>query len=448
MKQDKTAASTLTKRRFVYWLSQNLTDGDGNVLCTKEGLLDTLRSKMPQNAFWALILHDRDPKDDDPQQLKAPHIHIFIRLKENNCTIERMSEILNIRSSQFVLPEAIRHSGYRVKGLDTDAHCVQYMTHEHADSKVRYADSLIETNDREHLDYLLAVDIVPPQQKEELARKLIEEITNNKTTLMQYFSADNPDFDGVLAVDKYAKLNNAEKIRILRHPQKARERRVIFISGFASDCGKTSLAVRLIEQIARRVYRAPDNVDCSQQQPFCFCMSAETSWNGYSSQPILLLDDILPSELKKTFGSASAVKLTLDPHPKAVTANVKGSHVNPCVEWVFITSTYDFERYMSELHSHVFPGEPVTQYVRRVSMRLHVGTSERFQMIITPEGYYKRYKQVDGIYCPIVAMQQQGVPVEWWDKALEQVVSELLTSPSAAENTDFIDFRKLGISLN
>lgn len=445
MKQDKTVASTLSKRRSIFWLSQNLTDGAGNALVDPQALYNALQKELPHGSFWALIKHDKDPDDDNPDKIKPAHYHIFIRTPNNNLTISDMSKLLGIRPEQFVLPEKIRHNNYRVKGLDADAHCVQYMTHQHADTKAPYDSKLIMTSDRAHLDHLLAIEIVPPGAKMEVVRSLIESIVSNRTTALEYCSSDS--FDPVLYIDHFTKIQNAEKTRVKLHPQSVHKRVVIFVSGYGSGCGKTSLSIKLAEELAIRAYRAPQDINARSQQPFVFVMSPETGWNGYSSQPIMILDDIKPAELKKTLGSASAVKTIFDPHPLAISYNVKNSIVLPQCEYIIVNSIYDFSEYIDKLRTQVFTDEDVTQYYRRFAARLYIANEDRVRFSTSQSGFFQKDIDIASIYFPVVLMINAHSPREWFSKAFAPIVDVLLAEPlKESQSASKIDFDLLGYS--
>lgn len=442
-KVDKTVTSVLDKRRSIFWVQQHLLDGNGKELIDIDDVLDILKSKLPSDTFWALIRHDKDPDPDDETKLKPEHIHIFIRLKVNNYSISTMAELLGISAQNFVLPEKIRHMGYRVKGLDVDAHCIQYMTHEHNEEKAQYSEDCIISSDKSQLQHLLAIDIVPPAAREAKVKALIEQIVTGGTTLMTY--CNSTEFDPVLLVEKYSKLSQAEQQRLLLHAPRIEARKTIFVSGYGSACGKTSLALSLAREIAIRDYDAPVSLDPRAVNPYIFTLSSNTGWNGYASQRIVIIDDIRAGSLKLVLGDRSSVKNFFDPHPAPIRLNIKHSTVLPAAEWVIITSIDCLDEYLNQLASSAYSDDDkIEQYSRRIAASIFIDKDlcafEEFE-----DGYY-HINRAFSFYCPARNLALVNAGRESWAKALASVVDCLFdySFVDTGDSSIDIDFEKLG----
>jgi len=122
--------------------------------------LDDLAEGLTINMFrFAFRVHDKDTDDDGV--FKTPHIHLYIdAMKRHQLKyyIYLLADLLNV-------PEYL----ISVKPADSEAGCIQYLTHKIAPQKYQYSlDGVHHNYNKELFDELYNADVRPSLSVEEL----------------------------------------------------------------------------------------------------------------------------------------------------------------------------------------------------------------------------------------------------------------------------------------
>lgn len=279
-----------------------------------EDVKDALSTKMVKD--YAYIIHDKDIKEDGT--LKAPHIHIILRLKESY-------KSSSIGKAFGVAPQYV----VGIKGRFSDG--LKYLTHMNTPDKFQYADSDVVSNFDFKLERTLNQSDV---RKSEIMNKIVSgEI--RRFNLFNYVTVDEGD--------KYnSSIEYAFKYRINKIKNEVnRSMKVIYIQG-AAGSGKSTMAKRVAEENKMSVYISSGSNDVL---------------DDYEGQDCLILDDLRPS----CMGLSDLLKM-LDNN---TSSTVKSRYKNKMLECklIIITTVIPLEEFFNKVFKE--EKEPITQLKRR-----------------------------------------------------------------------------------
>lgn len=278
---------------------------------------------------YAYIIHGKDK--DDKGNLKAPHIHIALRLKDAYDT-KYISQWFGV-SENYVS---------KVKGRWTDM--LKYLTHENAPGKYQYDKEDVVSN----FDWQGTIAKV---SKSERLLQIIEGIDNGTIREYNYFNH--------ITMDEYTNYKNkielAFKYRIDRLKGMKRDMECIYITG-ESGAGKTTMAKEMAEERGLSYFVSSGSNDVL---------------DGYQGEDCIILDDLRPS----CMGLSDLLKM-LDNN---TASTVKSRYKNKVLECklIIVTTVLPLE----EFFSHVFENEdePVVQLKRRCKVYIKL-TSDSMQV--------------------------------------------------------------------
>lgn len=276
---------------------------------------------------YAYIVHDKDKNNDG--ELKAPHIHLIMRFKNNQPqNVKYISKWFNL-TPNFV-------SKIKSKKFE-DA--IKYLIHLNAPEKFQYLIDEVTSN----FDVKKVIDNEKEQNEldEILDRILNGEIREYNKTI---------EIDPKILTYKARLINEAFKVRAehIQATVKERDTSVIFITG-TSGSGKTTLAKKICE---------------SKELAYYVSSGSNDILDGYSQQPALIVDDIRPS----CMGLSDLLKL-LDNH---TLCSIKSRYKNKIVhcDLIILTTVLDLETFYQNVFTE--ENEPITQLKRRCGIHIRM----------------------------------------------------------------------------
>lgn len=294
--------------------------------------------KPEDNIEWAYILHDKDIYDDD--RIKEPHVHVMM-YKNDRFSLSYLKDLFKDKKQQNFEFMRDKTSGFLYLTHDTES-AKKDGKHIYDISEVianfDYEDYVLKAkkSHRKVVDNLLALVV-----KGELSKTVIfedEEMTN-------IYIRNKQLFEEAFRVSAEKEVHHGRQDNLS----------VIYIYSNESGVGKTFLAHQKAKEYADRI------------KGTVFKASAENDlFQGYSGEEIIILDDLRPSDVKK-----SEFLNVLDPH---YVGSASSRYTNKIInaKLIIITSIIspiDFAR-------KLLPNEPIDQFLRRLTIVYEVSKSE------------------------------------------------------------------------
>lgn len=297
---------------------------------------------------YAYIIHDKDK--DDEGELKAPHVHIAIRLKDSYDT-KYISEWFNVKENYVC----------KVKGRWADM--LKYLIHENAKDKFQYDKEEVVSN----FDWQNEKE---KSSKKDLRRlEICNFIVSGIIREYNYFK-----YISIEEYDKYKKsIDNAFKYRADLIKGVQRDMKCVFITG-DSGTGKTTYAKQIANDNKYSIYISSSSNDVL---------------DDYKGQDCIILDDLRPSSM----GLSDLLKM-LDNH---TASTVKSRYRNKVLEckMIIITTTLTIDKFFNNVFSE--ERETIVQLKRRCSLHARV-TMDYIYLSLWQEKsrcYGKEFKQVN-----------------------------------------------------
>lgn len=351
-----------------------IKDDEGKLLFDLEKLPDILKSKSNCIKDFAYIIHNRDTytfedENRNPEHKannpKPEHIHLLLRFQRNQP--QQFSSI----AKWFNIPDNFVS---KIHGKFADA--LLYLIHLNAPDKYQYSPNEITANF--NVETILSHIQAKNNLDEILVKILNGEIREYNKTL---------EIDNLILVYEAHKINEAFKIRseYLQATQKGRNTQVIYICGQAGS-GKTTMAKKIATEKGLDYFISSGSNDIM---------------DGYSQEPIVIVDDVRPSCL----GLSDLLKF-LDNHTaSSIKSRYKNKYLN--CELIILTSVLPLE----EFYHFVFENEnePINQLKRRCGI------------------YIKMNKHIISVQKWDDLRMKYSEPIEYFNDTLIQFEAEKLT---------------------
>lgn len=277
---------------------------------------------------YAYIIHDRDLDDDG--QLKPPHVHLAVRLKQKRPTaLKYIADWFKVEP-QFI--NKIRAGFPKM---------LQYLTHKNDPKKYQYpADEVISNFDWQD-----------EAEKGNRLEYICKSIVNGVITEYNY----TEHIDAIEFIKYSRQINLAYQYRAdILSKEVNRHMECIYIQG-ESNCGKTTYA----KEIARK-------------KGFSVFVSSSSNdvLFDYRGQECIVLDDLRGSAM----GMSDLLKM-LDNH---TASTVKSRYRNKVVRCrlIIITSVLDINTFFSQVFEH--EKEPIVQLKRRCGMHIRMNRQNMY----------------------------------------------------------------------
>jgi tRNA A37 threonylcarbamoyladenosine biosynthesis protein TsaE len=314
-----------------------LENGDGT-LFDMEKMKLVLASKKCIEKF-SYIIHDKDiyteaDEERTPEHkagtLKPSHIHLLIRFHSNQ------PQDTKFICKWFGLTENFVN---KINGKWEDA--LLYQVHRNAPDKFQYTSDEVVCN----FDYEAVVSKYLDKKQNPLM-DAIKGILDG--TIREYNKT--LEIDQMILVNYAQKINEAFKVRqsYLEATAKERNTQVIFITG-KSGSGKTTLAKRIAKEKGLAYFISSGSNDVM---------------DGYSQQPVLILDDLRPS----CMGLSDLLKMLDNWNASSVKSRYKNKYLN--CEILIITTVLDIDTFYQNVFSE--EKEPITQLKRRCKIYIRM----------------------------------------------------------------------------
>lgn len=306
---------------------------------------------------------------------KNPHLHLVLQLPTNR----RVDEIVGWFNDCFPqMPDLVRtYKDNRLKSGDRITNALGYLVHKNDPSKYQYlASSVIASFDYEK-ELSVIVEIEARHSKYHYTADDINDIINsiakNEFSLRDWLKT--VPYSTYLRNRKL--LDDAELSRQIEHVPFPKLRHTYYFESTCSDpsgTGKSVASYEYARYLAIKYYGADkelfSNVSAIKMpNPFVYTASSKKAFQGYKGQPILVLDDVYGTDMKKLFDGQRGIKTFLDAHPASGTVDVKFSDVLPVVEYVLISGITDFDTFVNDMATskHNDDADDVkTQFYRRI----------------------------------------------------------------------------------
>lgn len=295
--------------------------------------------------------------------VKPAHLHVVVILNQNRTTdavagwfedcAQPVPELIK------VYKDNIKKSGDRKKNA------LLYLVHKNAPEKAQYRadevtasfDYCTELNKLLELAALHAQYQVTPDE----VNDFINLIAAGKRTARDFID----QYTYAIYVRNQKNIDAAEKERITHHSVVPPFRCVDYFDSTMEErarVGKTTGCYEKARRLAIDKFGAPadvfNHIDAVMQtNPYVFTASVQTLFEGYTGQPIVILDDFRAGDLKSAFKSRAAIKNFLDPFPKPIRFNIKFNTVLPIPQYVLISGIDPFRTFIDDLANTKAAGE-------------------------------------------------------------------------------------------
>lgn len=276
---------------------------------------------------YAFILHDKD-KIKGSEELKKPHIHLYIKFK----TPRETNKIINTiwQCNKQKQDPSIYYRFFQETRNSNNAK--KYLIHANDKSKYQYnPDEVIAT-----FDYKEWITEVKENDSNDYINETISEYVNGKLNAVELRNKLTPDE----YLDNFNTIQNAAKVRVKYIQKNNRDIAVWYITGEAG-LGKTTTAKMILEEEygEGNVYISSSNND---------------ALGDYEGQRGIILDDLRPS----TFAYNDLIKLI----DNNTSTSVKSRYFNKNIEadTIIITSVfppdklYDFEKMGEDTYEQLY----------------------------------------------------------------------------------------------
>lgn len=357
-------------------------------------------------------------------QVKPAHVHVVLRLKENRKTDVVGRWFDGVGQTQPELLKVFKDN--QLKSGDRLKNALLYLVHENAPEKFHYDASLVHAS----FDYCTELSRLIQTAAAHALYKVTPDEVNDFLNMIADGKKARMDFIDEYSYAVYARnstnIDKAEKHRITHHGIAPKRRIVVYFDSEMEDkarVGKTTGAYEVARRIAIEKYSAPaekfSTVEAVKTvNPYIFTASSQTLFEGYTGQPIVVLDDFRAGDLKNAFKSRAAIKTFLDPHPGSQRYNIKFDTVLPIPEFVFISGIDQFRDFIESLAGTKARGEEddndmVTQFLGRFWARVTFLDATRYCIYknreFYPAGCAQRFYSTIPFMCSVPAIMRSGL---------------------------------------
>lgn len=395
-----------------------------------------------------------------PGAIKPAHIHVVLRLKENRKTdvVARWFEGVAPTLPELlkVFKDNTHRSGDRLKNA------LLYLVHKNAPEKYQYELTEVKAS----FDYCTELERLLEKESIHALYKVTPDEVNDYLNAIASGKRTRMDFIKMYSYAVYARnsanVDKAEKHRIAHFAVAPKQRIVGFFDSEMDDkarVGKTTAAYEIARRIAIEKYNAPaedfSTINAVKTvNPFVFTASSQTLFEGYTGQPIVVLDDFRAGDLKSAFKSRAAIKTFLDPHPGSQRYNIKFDTVLPVPEYVFISGIDSFRSFIESLASTKAKGEEeetdmISQFYGRFWFRCTFLDATRYCIYknreFYPETCKERFYSTIPYMCSVPAVMRSNLDAEakahLLEKGFEPAYDEIMKYESLEKKeADLSDF--------
>ncbi len=388
---------------------------------------------------------------------KPAHIHIVLRLRENRKTdvVGRWFE--QVAPTQPELLKVFKDNAH--KSGDRLKNALLYLVHKNAPEKFQYEPSDVKAS----FDYCTELEKLLEKAALHALYRVTPDEVNDALNAISAGLKTRRDFIKEYSYAVYARnssnVDKAERHRIAHFAVPPKCRIVGYFDSEMDDkarIGKTTGAYEISRRIAIEKYGAPpeeyvtiEAVKCVN--PYVFTASSQTLFEGYTGQPILVLDDFRAGDLKNAFKSRAAIKTFLDPHPGSQRYNIKFDSVLPTPEFIFISGIDSFRTFIESLAGTKAKGEEeekdmISQFYGRFWFRCTFLDATRYCIYKNREFYpakcTERFYSTISYLCSVPALMHSSLPDKEKAKLLERGFT-----PAYEEIMKFADVNKQALDL-
>lgn len=389
---------------------------------------------------------------------KPAHIHIVLRLRENRKTdvVGRWFEQVAPTHPELlkVFKDNAHKSGDRLKNA------LLYLVHKNAPEKFQYEPSEVQAS----FDYCTELEKLLEKAAIHALYKVTPDEVNDYLNAIAAGMKTRMDFIKEYSYAVYARnssnVDKAEKHRIAHFALAPKFRVVGYFDSEMDDkarIGKTTGAYEIARRIAIEKYDAPAGefltIEAVKRvNPYVFTASSQTLFEGYTGQPIVVLDDFRAGDLKNAFKSRAAIKTFLDPHPGSQRYNIKFDTVLPVPEFVFISGIDSFRPFIESLAGTKAKGEEeekdmISQFYGRFWFRCTFLDATRYCLYKNREFYpaqcQERFYSTISYLCSVPAVMRSSLTETEKARLLERGFS-----PAYEEIMKYADVDKQAPDLN
>ncbi len=391
---------------------------------------------------------------------KPAHIHIVLRLNENRKTDVVGRWFKGVAQTQpellKVFKDNVAKSGDRLKNA------LLYLVHENAPEKHRYEPTEVHAS----FDYCTELNNLLEKAALHALYKLTPDEVNDEVNCISSGLKTRRDFIEKYSYAVYARNSNnidkAERHRITNFAVPPKRRVVGYFDSAMDDkarIGKTTGAYEIARRIAIDKFGAPDKdymtiSAVKSANPYVFTASSQTLFEGYTGQPILVLDDFRAGDLKTAFKSRAAIKTFFDPHPSSQRYNIKFDSVLPTPEFIFISGIDSFRTFIEALAGTKAKNEEeetdmITQFYGRFWFRCTFLDATRYCIYKNREFYpancKERFYSTISYLCSVPAVMQSPLSDEekatvlarGFDPAYKEIMKYSNEAKQAPDLNDF-----------
>ena len=391
---------------------------------------------------------------------KPAHIHIVLRLRENRKTdvVGRWFE--GVAQTQPELLKVFKDNA--IRSGDRLKNALLYLVHKNAPEKFQYESTDVHAS----FDYCTELNNLLEKAALHALYKLTPDEINDEVNRISSGLKTRRDFIEQYSYAVYARNSNnidkAERHRITHYATPPKCRIVGYFDSAMDDkarIGKTTGAYEIARQIAIYKYDAPAKEHMSiaavkRANPYVFTASTQTLFEGYTGQPIVILDDFRAGDLKNAFKSRAAIKTFLDPHPGSQRYNIKFDSVLPTPEFIFISGIDSFRTFIEALAGTKAKDEEeekdmITQFYGRFWFRCTFLDATRYCIYKNREFYpancKERFYSTISYLCSVPAVMQSALSDEdksallarGFSPAYKEIMSYTTEAKQAPDLNDF-----------
>lgn len=387
-------------------------------------------------------------------EAKPAHIHVTMILRENRKTVDVAGWFDGCAQT---IPELIKpYKDNLKKSGDRKKNALLYLVHKNAPEKAQYrADEVTASFDYcTELQKLIELAALHAQYQvtPDEVNDFVNLIASGKRTVRDFID----QYTYAIYSRNQKHLDAAEKERITHHSVVPPFRCVEYFDSIMDNrarIGKTTGCYEKARRLAIDKFGAPpdvfDTVDAAMQpNPYIFTASVQTLFEGYTGQPIVILDDFRAGDLKNAFKSRAAIKTFLDPYPKPIRYDIKFSTVLPIPQYVLISGIDDFRTFIHDLSNTKAAGESkdkdqASQFYGRFWSRCTFIDATRYvvyknrEYFPAPVPVQQRFYQTVPYICSVPAVMRSSLSKEDKAKVLSKGFDPLYRETSVCESSCF-----------